>query len=397
MIAHLFKLAWNRRRKNAILGIEILIAFLVLFAVSSIGLVFFKTYVKDRGFEFEKVYCIAFDWQNENKQNILQKKEQIVEWLKQDKEIENFSFTSNNTPYNQSIWMRGFNNNKIHFSTDIFYVDDNYFDVLGIKLIKGENFSKKHDSYKNPPVIINHVLEEKLEDQTPIIGKKIVDGDSKSNDGKEYPIIGVFERFKYQNDFSGTKNQTFYRISQLDTSVINPSTILIKVKNGINATFEQRLQTSLTKIVRTWNIDISILKDKRKIVNRQVLTPFIIFSIITGFLIFNVALGILGVLWYSINQRKSEIGLRRAMGASVNLIKGQFIGEMWMLTLLSLSIGIVIAIQFPILGVFNVMTSTYIQAIFLSVGFIYFLVTLCAMYPSSMAAKILPAQSLRDE
>lgn len=398
MILHLFKLAWNRRRKNAILGIEILIAFLVLFAVSSIGLVFFKNYIQYRGFEYEKVYCVTFDWQTDNNKTVLQKKEQIINYLQNDKEIENFSFSSYNVPYNHSNWFRNVWYKKTIFNPETFYIDDNYFDVLGIKLLSGEGFSKKHDSFKNMPIIINRSLEKKIADATPTLKKYLEDQNLNYQLSPKFPIVGTFERFKYRNDFSGESNdQVFFRISRLDTTYLNPSLVLIKVKNQTNAVFEQRLLKNFNQIASNWDFNITLLKENRTVVNREVLTTFILFSIITGFLIFNVALGILGVLWYSINQRKSEIGLRRAMGASVNLIRRQFIGEMWMLTFLSLSVGIIVAIQFPILGVFNVMTSTYIQSIFLSVAFIYLLVTACSLYPSSMAAKVLPANSLREE
>ena len=58
MTRHLLKLAWNRRKKNFILGIEILISFLVLFAIFSIGLNYFINYLKNRGFEYENVYSV---------------------------------------------------------------------------------------------------------------------------------------------------------------------------------------------------------------------------------------------------------------------------------------------------------------------------------------------------
>ena len=169
------------------------------------------------------------------------------------------------------------------------------------------------------------------------------------------------------------------------------------MKTSTNAIFEQKLTNDLSGISPNWTLDVSLLKENRINVNRIALAPFIIFSIIAGFLIFNVSLGIFGVLWYSINRRRPEIGLRRAMGATAAVIKKQFIMEMWILSSFSLMIGIIISAQFPLLGVFNVKPSNYIQAIVLAVVFIFILVTVCAWHPSVIAAKIQPASTLREE
>ncbi|MFN8254927.1 MAG: FtsX-like permease family protein [Bacteroidales bacterium] len=395
MIRHLLKLTWNRKKKNFILGIEILISFMVLFAVFSVGVDFFINYIKDRGFEYEKVYSVNLDWQNESNKVIQQKKEQIISLLSQYTEIENFSFATNNVPYSNSQWTTGFKYGSGEIHADIFYTDDMFLDVLEIKPTSGSKFSKEFDANKLVPVIINRKFAEELADNKPTIGKKIMEGGPEDSK-KEYLVVGTFEHYKYQNDFTETENQVFVRTNRLDT-VTNLSTILLKMKTATSAVFEQKLVSDLSKISPNWTFDVTLLKENRASVNREVLAPFLIFTIVAGFLIFNVALGIFGVLWYSINRRRPEIGLRRAMGATSALIKKQFIGEMWMLTSLSLVIGIVLAVQFPLIGVFNVKPMIYVQSIVLSVLFIFLLVTLCAYKPSSMAAKMQPADTLREE
>ena len=395
MIRHLLKLTWNRRKKNFILGIEILISFLVLFAVFSFGVDFFINYLKDRGFEYEKVYSVGLDWQNESNKVVQQKKEQIAALLSQNNEIESFSFAMNNVPYGHSQWVTGFKSGKQEIHSDIFYTDDSFLDVLDIKITGGTKFSKELDANKTIPVIINKNFAKNIADNSPVIGKKIVEGGPEDSK-KEYQVVGTFEQYKYFNDFAEIGNQVFVRINRFDT-ITNLSSILIKMKTSTNAVFEQKLASDLLRISPNWTFDISLLKENRISVNREVLAPFIIFSIIAGFLIFNVALGIFGVLWYSINRRRPEIGLRRAMGATATLIKKQFIGEMWMLASLALIIGIVMAVQFPMLGVFNVKPGIYVQSILLSVLFIFLLVTICAYRPSAMAAKMQPADTLREE
>jgi putative ABC transport system permease protein len=119
--------------------------------------------------------------------------------------------------------------------------------------------------------------------------------------------------------------------------------------------------------------------------------------IVAGFLIINVALGLFGVLWYNINMRRSEIGLRRALGATGKSISFQLIAESLLLSSLSVLIGCFFAVQFPLMNVFDLPAGIYISAILLSVLFIYTLVIVCALYPGKQAAAIYPAVALHEE
>jgi putative ABC transport system permease protein len=131
--------------------------------------------------------------------------------------------------------------------------------------------------------------------------------------------------------------------------------------------------------------------------NKLTLVPMIIASIVAGFLIINVALGLFGVLWYNINKRKGEIGLRRAVGASGRSISRQLVAEALVLSTLSLIIGCFFAFQFPLLNVFDLEAGTYMIAILLSAIFIYLLVLACSLYPGRQAAAIYPAIALHEE
>jgi putative ABC transport system permease protein len=119
--------------------------------------------------------------------------------------------------------------------------------------------------------------------------------------------------------------------------------------------------------------------------------------IVSGFLLTNVALGLFGILNLNIGRRKNEIGLRRAMGATEGKVTIQFLGEIWVIATFSLIIGLLFAIQFPLMHVFDLDGEIYITAIFASIVVIYIIVTLCAWFPSHQASKIHPALALHEE
>ena len=57
----------------------------------------------------------------------------------------------------------------------------------------------------------------------------------------------------------------------------------------------------------------------------------------------------------------------------------------------------IVAVQFPLLNVFDLPASIYITALLFAIAFIYILVTLCALYPGKQAASIFPAVALHEE
>ena len=75
----------------------------------------------------------------------------------------------------------------------------------------------------------------------------------------------------------------------------------------------------------------------------------------------------------------------------------QILGETLVVTTFGLGLGLVVAAQFPLLGVMGMKTGVYLTAMLLATGLIYALTTLCALYPSRLAAGIHPAVALREE
>ena len=145
------------------------------------------------------------------------------------------------------------------------------------------------------------------------------------------------------------------------------------------------------------SIEIEHMPNKLKSANLFNLVPMIITLIVACFLVINVALGLFGVLWYNINKRRGEIGLRRAIGASGQTVSSQLVSESLILATLSLIVGTFFAVQFPLLNVFDLQASIYIVAMLLSIIFIYLLVFICSLYPGKQAAAIFPAVALHED
>jgi putative ABC transport system permease protein len=301
-------------------------------------------------------------------------------------QVEDVSFSNVNTPFSNATIGGGISYGKLRAETNLYSADDMYRDVLGIQLKAGRWFSKDDIGARQKPVVINESLKQELFGNSDPIGKTVND-DSR--------VVGVIGDMKDEGDFTGRKNAVFSRV---DTSnQLWGGVMLIKVKPTADANFEGRLYKTLSGAIRNKSIEISHLDKLRISKNQGLLTGVIVVLIVAGFLVVNVALGLFGVLWYNINKRKSEIGLRRAVGASGAAISKQLIGEAMVLATLALIIGSFFAIQFPLMNVFNLATNTYLIALALAITFIYLLVVICALYPGRQAAAILPAVALHEE
>lgn len=396
MFKHLFKLIWNKKKQNFLLISEMLISFMVIFAVSTLIVYYYSNYKKPRGFEYERVWVINYNnaLKTNNTDSLTMFYETIRKTLQSMPQIQSVSYASNNIPFAFNQSNTGIDYNKKHFDRVNFYRgEDDYKTVFNVKVTEGRWFNKSDAVSKNTPIVINETLREAVFGKENAIGK--VFGGPKDKEKDKRRVVGVIADMKIEGDY---KPSGYCMYEKLDTGTFHwVGTILIKVTPDADATFESRLFKTMASYMKNANVEIEHLADKRTKYNAVTLAPTIVLLVVACFLIINVALGLFGVLWYNINKRRAEIGLRRAIGATGKSVSNQLVAEAMILATLSLIIGSFFAVQFPLLHVFDMESGVYIAALFLSIIFIYGLVLVCALYPAKQAAAIYPAVALHEE
>ncbi|MDB5130071.1 FtsX-like permease family protein [Mucilaginibacter sp.] len=392
MIKHLFKLIWNKKKQNFLLITEIFVSFMVIFAVFTLVVNYYQNFKQPMGFEYDRVWVINYqsDVKIKDKDSLDIYYKTMLGNIKAMPPVQGVSFASSNVPFSTNTHMNNADYKKVHVNRVNYYtVGDTYNKVLGMKLTEGRWFGKQDDAATVKPTIINQSLRQQLFGSGKAIGEKI------GGEGSKRSVIGVVQDVKAKGDYQEAGLAMYERI---DTSSNDGrGRILVKINDKADAAFESRLYKLMASNSNNSGIEIEHLTDKRKTMNNTTLIPMMILLIVACFLIINVALGLFGVLWYNINKRKGEIGLRRAIGASGNSVSGQLVTESMILATLALIIGTFFAIQFPLLNVFGLAASVYLVAIALSVIFIYLLVLVCSLYPGKQAAAILPAVALHEE
>ena len=394
MFRHLFKLIWNKKKQNFLLLTEMLASFLVIFAVFSLMAYYYLNYRKPMGFEYENVWVINYNnaLQTNNADSLSRFYEGVRQMLRSMPPVREVSYTSQNVPFSNTTNGGGYSYNRVKYDrVNMFTVEDSYKNVLNLQLLEGRWFEKMDIASRDRPVVINGSFKEKLFGKGKAVGKLLHDYQGKNPSR----IIGVVQDVKMKGDYSDIGYATFVRA---DTGSFHwLGQILVKVSPDADAAFESRLYKAMAGAMRNSNVEIVHLTDLRRARNQTYIIPLIVILIVSGFLIVNVALGLFGVLWYNINKRKAEIGLRRAVGATGGSVSGQLVAEAMILATLSLLIGTFFAIQFPLLNVGDLPSAVYLIALVLSILFIYLLVLICSLYPGRQAAAIYPAVALHEE
>lgn len=394
MFKHLFTLIWNKKKQNALLISEMLISFMVMFAVFTSLVYYYRNYKKPMGIDYERVWVISYNnaINTENTDSINLFYETLLKNIQSIPQIQEASYTSQNIPFYQNMSTSAITfNGKYVDRVNWYTVSHRYGATLSIPMLEGHWYTKEDMVGKNQPVVINRSLKEKLVGNGSAIGKLI----GKEEEKVKKVIIGVAEDVKVRGDYAVSGLAMYMN---LDTAAHHwVDRILVKVTPDADAAFEGRLYKSLAGYLKNSNIEIEHLTNKRKNINLFNLVPMIVLLIVACFLIINVALGLFGVLWYNINKRRGEIGLRRAVGATGNSVAGQLVSESLIIATLSMIIGVFFAVQFPLLNVFDLPAAVYVAGIVLAVLFIYGLVLICSLYPGKQAAAIYPAVALHED
>jgi putative ABC transport system permease protein len=400
MIRHLFTLMWNRKRANGLLILEIFMAFVVLFAVGSTGVYLVRNYQAPLGFTYDNVWQIDMNPGNQPRAEQFGALQRVLARLRATPGVVSISRSEGNTPFSFSD-----NSGNIKVGTgaearqtgqaDFYSAGSELRDVMGLHLVAGRWFDRRDETpTRRPPAVITEATQAELfPDGKSAVGQIIRFG---FKGDEESVVIGVSGPYRAGGELSEPRPAVFRYVSPQDTAAAL-FTLLVRVQPGSGAALEKRLSNDIRLTSGGWTSETLTLPEQRLTKLKLLLTLPAVLGVVCVFLLVNVALGLFGVLWLNINQRRAELGVRRAMGATSAAISQQVLGEILVLTTFGLLLGLLVAAQFPLLGVFNIKASVYLTAMALAAGGLYLLAAGCALYPSQLAAGILPAVALREE
>src|SRR5207248_5358891 len=157
----------------------------------------------------------------------------------------------------------------------------------------------------------------------------------------EIRIIGVIAPYRKSGELSAPDvHMAFGRVLLHGEDAEAPRNVMIRVRPGTSAAFEETLTKRLHDLAPDHGFRIARMESQRSLMNRVRIMPVIVGGIVALFLISMVTLGLTGVLWQNVTRRTREIGLRRALGASGASVRRQVVAEVALLATIAVVVGV---------------------------------------------------------
>jgi len=399
MLRHLLKLIWKRKSRNMMLSLEILLAFLIVFAVAAFATRNYQLYQLPTGYAWRDQWSVGIR-AAQDIPNDAAMYDSLKRGLLDLPEVEKVAFTSF-APYEMSRWTGKYalpdGGNKL--VVDALAVTDDFFAAMDMAPAEGRWFSSADDAADAAPVVINRRLADKLFPGKSAVGQVYIEAEDKNDKPPQrYRVSAVVEHFRSHGEYM---DPVEFMLPRFIPGVgKNPAmTIMLKLKPGTPRAFESKLNTRLKQLHGEWSYVIVPLSEGRKSMLSLQMVPLTIMAVIAAFLLVMVAFGLFGVLWQNTTLRIPEIGLRRALGANAGAIYRQIIAEQLLLSTGAIAVALVLLVQLPLTGVFGESLNwmVFASSAALSAGVIYLLSLLCSLYPGWRAARLSPTQALHYE
>lgn len=397
MIRHLLKLAWNRKKSNALVIVEVFASFLVVFVVAT-SVAYIRGNAKlPLGFDARDVWSVRCSNGTEVNQGKLSEHLADMDRLVREVEavpgVEHVGATFA-VPYENSRALMSIPKDSGYVDLEFLDVSDSFADVFRIQVARGRWFGPEDEGRAWQPVVLNRRLAEAIFGDADPIGQPLPRGDEDS----EARVVGIVEDFRMAGELSGAGRFLLRRISSAQEGTIPPREVAIRVDPQAGTDLEQAVLARMHAFDPSQTYELHRLEDLRAEYFRLRLAPLIVGGIVAAFLLMMVALGLLGVLWQNVTRRARELALRRSAGASGSDIRRQILLEVLLTTTPGVLMGTLLVVQIPMLDLVATLRGTTLATgLLVAVGSMYALTTVCALYPAWMAMRVLPAEALRCE
>lgn len=277
-------------------------------------------------------------------------------------------------------------------------VGTSYFKTLKIRLLEGRTFEAQDENPNSMPVVvINEAMAKRFWTSSPV-GRRVNPGFA---DPKVwFTIVGVVEDTKNAGMDKPAGPELYFEVKQVADQFLGGNVSFVVRSTNRSAPLEGMIRGAVHELDPTlpvynlWSLD--------ELVSRSMVQPrflALLLATFSGIAMFLAAIGIYGVMAYSVAQRTQEIGVRMALGARplhvLRLVLGQSIGM--------LIIGIVIGLAgaFALTRLMRTMlfeiTATDPLTYASVIGLLTVVALLACYIPARRAAKVDPLIALRYE
>jgi len=218
-----------------------------------------------------------------------------------------------------------------------------FFPTVGARLLEGRNFTDADDANHPIVVIVDDLLARRAWPGESAIGKKLeIESLSRKDNPRLFAIVvGVVAHLRIHDLTRDVREQIFIPHVQ---EPFNGVGVVLKVSgdaNGVTKQIAQQMKTLDPGIaIRNLEPLESYVDDARAPMRFNL----ILIGIFGAIALTLAAVGLYGVMAYSVTQRSHELGIRIAVGASPRDILRLVLGQGIRMTLLGAGIGLVVSL-----------------------------------------------------
>lgn len=392
------------RVRHALIVAQIALAFVLLAATGLLGMTFTRVLSVDPGFRPENVLggSVALPWSNyRDEKPRLAFVEKLTMELRAVPGVKSVGigtsipFTGNNS--NNATWIEGYQppageSLRAHFVNG---VAADYFETMGVPLREGRYLTLADSRADAKVCVVDEDVARRYWPGKSALGHRLSDSPPETKDRKLFTIVGVVGAVK-QNDLADQRGNGAVYFPYGDRAGLS-FTVAVRTEQA-----PELAGASLRAAVLRVDPELAVdeLKTMAARVDESVATrrvPLLLAGIFAGVALMLAAVGIYGVLAYTVAQRQREIGVRMAMGALPGQIMAQFLGLGARLLVVALPLGL--------LGAWlagRAMTSLLFGVspadplVLTGTAILLGLVAMLACFlPSRRAAKVEPVEALR--
>jgi putative ABC transport system permease protein len=279
-------------------------------------------------------------------------------------------------------------------SMDVRVVTRDYFQTLCIAIQQGRDFSRADSANGEPVAIVNEAFVRQFLNGGDLFGSSV-----KIENEKDLPrrIVGIAADVKsYVHLPEGPT--VFFPARQADFALISAFDVWFPTHILVRTTGDPRLlANAVDRTIReTDSLTMDQVLARSLAIQRFMMVVVAVFAVLALLL---AAIGIYGVISFSVSQRTQEFGIRMALGADTYSVLGLVLRQAARLALVGVAIGILgaAALQQAIASVLFGVHLTDAATIAVSAVGLLGVVTLACCVPARRASRVDPTVALRYE
>lgn len=272
------------------------------------------------------------------------------------------------------------------YDINIYPVNYEFFKTLDIKFLSGRSFNKAFASDSNAYILNESALKF-------FSIKNPINSAARFRNGSQGKIIGIVKDFNYTSLHNRIEPLVFY------LSPSNSENMFIKIRgNNILNTIRQ-IKEHWNKLLPNYPVDYSFLDEKINRIYKSDEFFAVLTNYFSGLAIIIACIGLFGLISFSTEQRRKEIGIRKVLGSSVTGIIKLLTIDYLKLILVSILIAFPLSYYFMNSWLQNYAFRTDISVwVFFISGITIFLIAgITISYHIIRSAKANPVESLKYE